>query len=659
MGKIRILLFLILFVYGLEIKEIGYYDTPGYACGVYVLGSYAYVADGGSGLRVIDISKPRRPIEVGYYDTPGEACGVYVLGSYAYVADGDSGLRIIEIKGIIPSKQEEKKVIKKITPSQQEEKKVIAPKPKYPCDLSIFDIKFYEPSNNNKLDGYEDGEIRFKIENKGKGEGINIKAKITPINLPQGLDYEKVVDIGNIKPQEIKEVRIKVSGKSDLKSGEAKFRIEVLEEYGFDAEPFSISFNTESFKPPSFVIADYGIDDDKEGESYGNNNSIIELGEGIEINTAIQNVGLGEGEDVKAEISLKYDGENIFYGSEKKMFELGKLKPGEYKTIKFLFSTNKRYNRDSIYIKIKITESKGLYGKELSLNLPVNKPTGKGKEVVITGREYERIRIDTLKPTIIDVDKVPTTSITRKDNAICVIFGIEEYKNAPKVSFASRDAQVFYEYAKTVLGIKEKNIYLKINEDATKGEFDKVFSEEWMRKRCDNNTEIIIYFAGHGSPDIERKEVYLIPYDIDPNYPRTGISLNDLISFLDNLKVKSVVMFIDACFSGRTREGDILLAGTRPIVDIKIEKKLSKISLFTASSGAQISSSYPKMKHGLFTYYLLKGLGGDADLDKNKIIYLSELGRYIKEKVWEKARELDIEQTPEFSGPDREFVRLK
>jgi len=363
---------------------------------------------------------------------------------------------------------------------------------------------------------------------------------------------------------------------------------------------------------------------------------------------------------VKAEISLKNEGENIFYGSERKIFEIGKLKPGEYKTIKFLFSTNKRYAKDSIYIKIKITESKGLYGKELSLNLPVNKPTGKGKEVVITGKEVrEEIKIDTLRPVIIDVDKVPSTSITKKENAICLIFGIEEYKNAPKVSFALRDAQVFYEYAKKVLGIKEKNIYLKINEDATKGEFDKIFSEEWMRKRCDNNSEIIIYFSGHGSPDIEKREVYLIPYDIDPNYPKAGVSLNNLISFLENLNIKSVVIFIDACFSGRTREGDLLVAGARQLVDIKIAKKSEKISLFTSSSGVQISSSYPEKRHGLFTYYLLKGLGGDADLDRNKVIYLSELGRYIRDKVSEKAREMDREQTPEFSGPDREFIRLR
>ena len=74
---------------------IGYYDTPGYALGVYVSGNYAYVADGYEGLRIIDISTPATPTEVGYYDTPGYALGVYVSGDYTYIAD-DDGLYILD-----------------------------------------------------------------------------------------------------------------------------------------------------------------------------------------------------------------------------------------------------------------------------------------------------------------------------------------------------------------------------------------------------------------------------------------------------------------------------------------------------------------------------------------------------------------------------------
>ena len=81
--------------------EIGFYDTPGFAYGVFAAGDMAYVADNVAGLRVIDVSDPENPDEVGFYDTPGVAWGVFVAGNLAYVADGGSGLRILDVSDFI------------------------------------------------------------------------------------------------------------------------------------------------------------------------------------------------------------------------------------------------------------------------------------------------------------------------------------------------------------------------------------------------------------------------------------------------------------------------------------------------------------------------------------------------------------------------------
>ncbi|MBI5183022.1 MAG: fibronectin type III domain-containing protein [Nitrospinae bacterium] len=72
-------------------------ETPGYAWDVYVSGNYAYVADGSSGLQVIDISNPYSPEIIGSVDTRGFAWDVDVSGNYAYVADWGSGLQVIDI----------------------------------------------------------------------------------------------------------------------------------------------------------------------------------------------------------------------------------------------------------------------------------------------------------------------------------------------------------------------------------------------------------------------------------------------------------------------------------------------------------------------------------------------------------------------------------
>ena len=80
-----------------QVREVGYYDTPGYAHGVAVSGGFAYIADVGAGLRVVDVSDPARPRAVGYNDTPDEAFSVAVSGGFAYIADMGAGLRVIDI----------------------------------------------------------------------------------------------------------------------------------------------------------------------------------------------------------------------------------------------------------------------------------------------------------------------------------------------------------------------------------------------------------------------------------------------------------------------------------------------------------------------------------------------------------------------------------
>jgi len=77
--------------------EAGSFNTNGYAYDVAVSGNYAYVADGSKGLRIINVTNSASPTETGYYDTPGSARGVALLGDLAYVADSNGGLQIIDV----------------------------------------------------------------------------------------------------------------------------------------------------------------------------------------------------------------------------------------------------------------------------------------------------------------------------------------------------------------------------------------------------------------------------------------------------------------------------------------------------------------------------------------------------------------------------------
>lgn len=78
-------------------NNVGRYNTDGTAQDVFISGNTAYVADGSSGLQIVDVSDPASPSLLGSYDTPGTASGVYISGNYAYVADGSSGLQVIDV----------------------------------------------------------------------------------------------------------------------------------------------------------------------------------------------------------------------------------------------------------------------------------------------------------------------------------------------------------------------------------------------------------------------------------------------------------------------------------------------------------------------------------------------------------------------------------
>ncbi|MGR3310440.1 MAG: SBBP repeat-containing protein, partial [Candidatus Brocadiales bacterium] len=77
-------------------EELGSYNTPGTAYGVFVSGNRAYVADFEKGLQIIDVSDPTDPKHLGSYDTPKEARDVQVLGNVAYVVDGEK-VQIIDV----------------------------------------------------------------------------------------------------------------------------------------------------------------------------------------------------------------------------------------------------------------------------------------------------------------------------------------------------------------------------------------------------------------------------------------------------------------------------------------------------------------------------------------------------------------------------------
>ena len=246
-----------------------------------------------------------------------------------------------------------------------------------------------------------------------------------------------------------------------------------------------------------------------------------------------------------------------------------------------------------------------------------------------------------------DVDEnVPYNSI-RNDNTYVVIIANENYteNNISKVQFARNDGKSVREYCTQTLGIPLKNI--KYIEDGTLNNIRSAIS--WvggMVKTQEKRPNVIFYYTGHGMPDEETKNAYILPSDGIANDYQSGYSLELLYKQLGDLPTAQTIVLIDACFSGTSREGQMMLADSKGVV-IKSNpvQPEGNMIVMAASQGDETAHLYKKKKHGLFTYFLLKKLQethGNASL--------GDLETYVTKKVSQQSLiEKGRPQTPSVS----------
>ncbi len=104
--------------------------------------------------------------------------------------------------------------------------------------------------------------------------------------------------------------------------------------------------------------------------------------------------------------------------------------------------------------------------------------------------------------------------INRK--AAAIIIGIAEYERTPApAAFADKDAQYFYDYATLKLGVPEENILELINEKADRIEL-KIAVRNWLTSIADSDTDLYVFFAGHGMGSDDGQSMFLLPYDGTP-----------------------------------------------------------------------------------------------------------------------------------------------
>ncbi|BDX38803.1 hypothetical protein CYCD_21580 [Tenuifilaceae bacterium CYCD] len=241
-----------------------------------------------------------------------------------------------------------------------------------------------------------------------------------------------------------------------------------------------------------------------------------------------------------------------------------------------------------------------------------------------------------------------------KNNTYALIIGNEDYSSNQtdistevNVQFAENDAKIFKEYCVKTLGIPEKNATLLINATGSRI-LQNLDLLSKISKANGGDAELVFYYAGHGLPDEQTKEPYLIPVDVSGADLKYAIKLAEVYKKLTENPSAKVTVFIDACFSGGARNESLLA-----LRGVKVRPKEvavgNNLVVFTSSSGNESSASYKDKQHGMFTYYLLKKLQDS----KGNCTY-KELDEYLKKEVSINSLVINKkQQTPQAMGsPD-------
>lgn len=540
--------------------------------------------------------------------------------------------------------------------------------PLKPPMLKATNISFDDENKNEILDADENGKIILEIQNQnGAGESFGLEVIPVCSNSEIELLSSSKILIGDISSGEQKQVVIPIKGRLNLPTGENSFTLNFTEANGFNPEPVVVKFKTHKLEPPDIQLAEIEIDDkvypDKpEKLSVGNNNGIIEPGESVEVVATIINKGTGPTKDGILEVICNDSKITLLTNISK--FDIVELKPSESKDIKFVIRVEKQYKgTEDLPIRLNFTEARKLFDREVFMNIKLGMVYTKIEEVNIEGKPTITGSVPVEIGANVDIE-IPNLD-NKNNDAIGIIIGIRDYKNknVPLVEYALNDAKIVKEYLIKTLGYREGNIISL--ENPTKGDFESVFgTRESYKGRLFNyvkagDSDVFIYYSGHGAPDIETKSAYFVPSDCDPNYVElNGYSLDLFYENISKIKARNMLVVIDACFSGISEKGVLIAQASGLTVNpVSPIIKGSNINIFTSSDKDEISSWYTEKRHGLFTYFFLSALMGEGNLDKDRKLTLGEVRDYINKNVPYLARRMyGRSQTPLFIGDENKVL---
>jgi hypothetical protein len=238
----------------------------------------------------------------------------------------------------------------------------------------------------------------------------------------------------------------------------------------------------------------------------------------------------------------------------------------------------------------------------------------------------------------VDVDHLPKrTSLLKQPKAVGIVIGVGRFRESgiATVKYAARDAGVMATYLKSIGGIPPERVRTLVDSHALKDDLAEVL-EEWLPKQVDSTTVVYVSITGRGVVETTTGAVSMMLFDSTATSSTRRYSLRRLHESLASLPIKQAVIMIDLSLErspGKETADEIAPSWGQE------GRGKDKIMWMVGNQAVQEVHGYDQGQHGLFTYQLLKGLSGAADLDENGTILAGELCAYTKRQVFKVAQE--------------------
>ncbi len=348
-----------------------------------------------------------------------------------------------------------------------------------------------------------------------------------------------------------------------------------------------------------------------------NSNLIFEGGEHVRVRVDVVNAGTRSVENVSVSLTGT---PSIIEQFPAAMLPIQSLQAGQTKSLEFIATLPTAKQAQQAVIHVTVAKSGRIAALPQTLSLTIQ-PAGTGTD---------------------DVNQIPAPAPGfHQPQTYLVSIGVGAYRD-PKLArrrYALTDAETVAAYFQSLGGVPPSNIRLLQNQKALRGDINEALFG-WLPSHAAMDAVVIVYFSGQAMVT-PTGDILLIPYDGSLADSTRLYPLSDIESAFARLSAKQIIFLFDGMVSKLS--GDAKGKTGAPRWELDGGNTLGLIGGEDLTKGLEDDQH----RHGLFTYYLLKGLRGEADTNRNGTITFGELAGYVRQKVaWAAKTQFNQEQRP-------------